>query len=52
MTFAAGLFLIRGASGMDPDRAMSQYVHDKWGAEQGFPAGPVYGITQSATEDC
>jgi signal transduction histidine kinase/ligand-binding sensor domain-containing protein len=48
MTFAAGLFLIRGASGMDPDRAMSQYVHDKWGAEQGFPAGPVYGITQGA----
>jgi signal transduction histidine kinase/ligand-binding sensor domain-containing protein len=33
---------------MDPDRAMSQYVHDKWGAEQGFPPGPVYAITQSA----
>jgi len=45
---AAGLFLVRAAWGMDPDRAMSQYVHDKWATEQGFPAGPVYGITQGA----
>ncbi len=36
------------ATGMDPDRAMSQYVHDRWGAEQGFPPGPVYAITQAA----
>ena len=33
---------------IDPDRAMSQYVHDRWGAEQGFPLGPVYAITQTA----
>jgi signal transduction histidine kinase/ligand-binding sensor domain-containing protein len=32
---------------MDPNRAMSQYVHDRWGAEQGFPAGPVYAIAQT-----
>ena len=32
---------------MDPDRAMSQYVHDRWGTEQGFPRGPVYAITQT-----
>lgn len=27
---------------------MSQYVHDKWGFEQGFPKGPVYAITQTS----
>lgn len=26
---------------------MSQYIHDKWGAEQGFPGGLVYAITQT-----
>lgn len=26
---------------------MSQYVHDQWGVEQGFPKGPVYAITQT-----
>jgi len=34
------------AYGIDPNRAMSQYVHDRWGPEQGFPAGPVYAISQ------
>jgi ligand-binding sensor domain-containing protein/two-component sensor histidine kinase len=33
---------------MDPNRAMSQYIHDQWGAEQGFPRGPVYAIAQSS----
>src|SRR5580658_748666 len=32
---------------IDPDRAISQYVHDEWGPEQGFPKGPVYAITQT-----
>jgi ligand-binding sensor domain-containing protein/signal transduction histidine kinase len=32
---------------VDPHRAMSQYVRDRWGAEQGFPRGPVYAITQT-----
>lgn len=26
---------------------MSQYVHQSWGPEQGFPAGPVYAISQT-----
>ncbi len=26
---------------------MSQYVHERWGTEQGFPRGPVYAIAQS-----
>jgi signal transduction histidine kinase/ligand-binding sensor domain-containing protein len=32
---------------MDPSRAMSQYIRDHWGPEQGFPRGPVYAITQT-----
>jgi signal transduction histidine kinase/ligand-binding sensor domain-containing protein len=40
--------LSQSAYALDPDRAMSQYVHDRWGAERGFPKGPVYAITQTA----
>lgn len=32
---------------VDPDRAMSQYIRQRWGVEQGFPRGPVYAITQT-----
>lgn len=35
------------AKAMDPSRAMSQYIRDRWGPEQGFPRGPVYAITQT-----
>ena len=33
---------------MDPNRAMSQYIRERWGVEQGFPRGPVYAIGQSS----
>lgn len=33
--------------GMDPQRALSQYIRDRWGTEQGFPRGSVYAITQT-----
>ncbi len=39
--------LLQGAYAIDPNRAMSQYVRDRWGGEQGFPKGPVYAITQT-----
>src|SRR5580658_3203639 len=39
--------LLQTAWAVDPDRAISQYVHDEWGPEQGFPKGPVYAITQT-----
>jgi ligand-binding sensor domain-containing protein/signal transduction histidine kinase len=32
---------------IDPNRAMSQYVRDRWSTEQGFPRGPVYAIAQT-----
>ena len=46
--FCAAVMLLNTAYAIDPNRAMSQYVHDRWGAEQGFPRGPVYSITQAA----
>src|SRR5580700_9595280 len=36
------------AYAIDPNRAMSQYIHERWGTEQGFPRGPVYAIAQSS----
>jgi ligand-binding sensor domain-containing protein/signal transduction histidine kinase len=35
------------AYAIDPNRAMSQYLHDRWGPERGFPRGPVYAIAQT-----
>ena len=35
------------ALAIDPSRAMSQYVHDRWGPGEGFPRGPVYAIAQT-----
>ena len=32
---------------IDPHRATSQYVRDRWGPEQGFPRGSVYAISQT-----
>jgi signal transduction histidine kinase/ligand-binding sensor domain-containing protein len=43
----AALF-VDAAYAVDPTRAMSQYIRDRWAAEQGFPRGPVYSITQTA----
>ncbi len=48
----AGIFLInlrniQPAYAIDPNRAMSQYVRERWGTDQGFPQGPVYAITQT-----
>ena len=48
--FVAGiLFLAANAAyAIEPNREMSQYIHDRWGIEQGFPRGPVYAITQTS----
>jgi ligand-binding sensor domain-containing protein/signal transduction histidine kinase len=46
--FLAGLLAMANpVAAIDPDRAMSQYVRERWGAEEGFPRGPVYAITQT-----
>src|SRR3984957_20505584 len=45
----AGLaaFFAADSWAIDPNRAMSQYVRDRWGTEQGFPRGSVYAIAQT-----
>jgi len=45
---ALALGLLQTAEAIDPNRAMSQYIRDRWGTEQGFPRGPVYAITQTS----
>jgi ligand-binding sensor domain-containing protein len=49
LSLALWLTLSVGGSAyaLDPDRAMSQYIREHWGTEQGFPRGPVYAIAQS-----
>jgi ligand-binding sensor domain-containing protein len=44
----AMLLLAHSADALDPERALTQYLRDAWGREQGFPGGPVYGLTQTA----
>ena len=39
--------LVNAACALDPARAVSQYVHDKWGPNRGFVGGAVYAICQS-----
>ncbi len=36
------------ANGISANKALSQYIRDQWGAEQGFPSGPVYAIAQTS----
>lgn len=36
------------ASAIDPNRMVSQYIHDSWGTEKGFPGGSISAIAQSA----
>ena len=43
----AGICLVNSASALDSTRAVSQYVHDKWGANRGLLGGAVYAICQS-----
>ena len=45
---AIGVGSASWASAVDPNRAISQYIHDRWGAEEGFPAGPVFAISQTS----
>lgn len=40
--------LAKPSFALDPNRALSQYVRDKWGAERGFLGGTVYAISQSS----
>jgi len=43
----ASICLVNAAFALDPTRAVSQYVHDRWGTDRGFVGGTVYAICQS-----
>ena len=35
------------AIALHPNRLISEYIRERWDAQQGFPGGPVYAITQT-----
>ena len=35
------------APALDPTRSLSQFVHQSWGSERGFPGGTIYAICRS-----
>src|SRR5260370_6671498 len=35
------------AKALSSHKSIAQYIRDEWGAEQGFPGGPVYAIAQT-----
>ena len=39
---------IVSASAVDPTRAVSQYLHDSWGTERGWPGGSITAIAQTS----
>lgn len=42
------LCLANAARALDPAKAISQYIHQRWGTDNGFPGGSVLAISQSA----
>lgn len=44
----AGVYFTASASALDPTRTVSQYLHDSWGAERGWPGGSITAIAQSS----
>jgi signal transduction histidine kinase/ligand-binding sensor domain-containing protein len=43
----AAVCVVNTACALDPSKAISQYVRDKWGADRGFVGGAVFAISQS-----
>src|SRR5215468_6380852 len=46
--FLAALGFAVSASALDPTRAVSQYLHDSWGAERGLPGESITAIAQTS----
>jgi signal transduction histidine kinase/ligand-binding sensor domain-containing protein len=42
------LCLVCPAHALDPNRRLSQYIHDRWGKDRGFIGDSIYAIQQSA----
>jgi ligand-binding sensor domain-containing protein len=41
------LCLANSTYALDPSKAIAEYMHDRWGAEQEFPGGAVNAIAQT-----
>ncbi|HME09522.1 MAG TPA: two-component regulator propeller domain-containing protein [Bryobacteraceae bacterium] len=48
MAGLAAVCFARSASAIDPNRDLSQYIRDAWGAEKGFPDRSVVSIAQTS----
>ena len=44
----AGVCFAVSASTLDPTRTVSQYLHDSWGTERGWPGGSITSIAQTS----
>ena len=44
----AGVCFAVSASALDPTRTVSQYLHDSWGTQSGWPGGSISAIAQSS----
>jgi ligand-binding sensor domain-containing protein/signal transduction histidine kinase len=44
----AGVCFAASAAALDPARAVSQYLHDSWGTERGWPGGSITAIAQTS----
>jgi PAS domain S-box-containing protein len=44
----AGVCFAVSASALEPTRTVSQYLHDSWGTERGWPGGSITAIAQSS----
>jgi signal transduction histidine kinase/ligand-binding sensor domain-containing protein len=47
LALAGAVAIAAGVQALDGERALSQYLRDRWGNESGFPGGPVYAIAQT-----
>jgi ligand-binding sensor domain-containing protein/signal transduction histidine kinase len=48
LALAAAASLVTRVGALDADRAMAQYLRDRWTSESGFPGGPVNAIAQTS----
>jgi ligand-binding sensor domain-containing protein/signal transduction histidine kinase len=44
----AGVCFAVSASALDPTRVVSQYLHDSWGTERGWPGGSITAFAQTS----
>jgi len=44
----AALSFVVSASALDPTRAVSEYLHNSWGTEKGWPGGSITAIAQTS----